>query len=107
MTYFQELLLVIGMFAVTYPVRYLPFAHAHRLRFPGWLEEALSFVPVAALTAIIAPIILFQDHQLSLDWHNTHLMASIVAFAVAWVSRSLFMTVIFGLVAFFVLKWFT
>lgn len=96
--------LIVGMFLVTYSIRYLPFAMADRVKFPDWLNEALSYVPVAALTAIIAPLIVYQDHRLNLDWHNAHLVASAVAFMVAFKTRNLLLTVIIGLSVFFVMR---
>lgn len=101
----HDLLLILGMFLVTYSIRYLPFAYAHRVHFPPWLREALSYVPIAALTAIIAPIIIYRDGDLDLSWDNNYLVASCIAMAVAWKSRSALMTVFSGLTVFFILKW--
>lgn len=101
----HDVLLISGMFAVTYSIRYLPFAYAHKLNFPLWLQEALSYVPVAALTAIIAPVILFHgEDEIDLGLYNPHLLAAIVAVVVAMRSKSLFFTVFSGLSVFFMLK---
>jgi branched-subunit amino acid transport protein len=46
------------MFAVTFGIRFGLFARAHKVTMPAWLENALKFVPVAVLSAIIAPMII-------------------------------------------------
>ena len=101
----NEILLILGMFLVTYSVRLLPFALAERLNFPYWLQNALSFVPVAALTAIIAPIIMYDDQgNFSPGLSNDQLVASVIAFAVAYKTKHLLLTVVAGLAAFFLLR---
>lgn len=101
----NEFLLILGMFMVTYSVRLLPFALAERLQFPFWLKNALSFVPVAALTAIIAPIILYDDQgQISLSLSNNHLVTSVIAFVIAYRTQHLLLTVIVGLAVFLLLN---
>lgn len=103
----SDFILILGMFMVTYSVRLLPFAMANRIQYPLWLKHALSFVPVAALSAIIAPIILLdQNDTLYLSLSNEYLLASTVAFIVAYRFKHLLLTVCSGLISFFVLKWF-
>ena len=98
-------LLIAGMALVTFLPRYLPFLLAGRIRLPAWLQQALEFVPIAVLTAIIAQVSLVREGQLSIGWDNDYLMASIVAMLVALVQRSLLVTVLCGMSAFFVLRW--
>jgi branched-subunit amino acid transport protein len=101
----HDVLLIAGMFVVTYSIRYLPFAYAHKISFPIWLQQALSYVPVAALTAIIAPVVLFHGaDNMDLSLHNAHLLAAIVAFVTSLLSRSMLFTVVSGLVVFALIK---
>lgn len=51
-------LLVAGMALVTYLPRLLPMALLEKLKFPGWLNNWLQYVPFAALGALIFPGIL-------------------------------------------------
>ena len=103
----NDFLMILGMFMVTYSVRLLPFALADRLSFPLWLQHALSFVPVAALSAIIAPIIMLDQHgSLDLSLQNDQMLAALLAFIVAYRTRHLLLTVVVGLLTFFVLKLF-
>jgi len=102
----NEALLILGMFLVTYSVRLFPFAMAHRIRFAPWLREALSYVPVAALTAIIAPIIIYDDQELiGITADNHQLWAALAAFLFALVKRTLLGTVIVGMGTYFLLRW--
>jgi branched-subunit amino acid transport protein len=46
---------------VTYLPRMLPILVGQSLKFPGWLQEWLSYVPYAVLGALIFPGILSVD----------------------------------------------
>ena len=97
--------LLIGLMAlVTYIPRYLPFALAGRIRIPARREQALDFVPIAVLTAIIAQASLYRGGALDLSLENYHALAALVAFVVALLTRHLFATIAAGLVAFALLK---
>jgi branched-subunit amino acid transport protein len=101
----HEALLIAGMFAVTFSIRYLPFAYAHKISFPLWLQQALSYVPVAALTAIIAPVVLFHGgDNLDMSLHNAHLLTAIVALVISVLSKSMLFTVASGLMVFALVK---
>ncbi|MCB1639945.1 MAG: AzlD domain-containing protein, partial [Thiothrix sp.] len=74
------LAIILGMLLVTYGIRFVLYARAHRTHIPAWMEEALKFVPVAVLTALISPMILMPEQQLNLDWHNPWLLGAVAAF---------------------------
>ncbi len=102
----NEPLLILGMFAVTFGVRYLLFAGAGRLRFPPRLSAALGFVPPAVLTAIIVPAVLIPDGQrIDASLGNPYLLAALAALGVALWRRDLLLTIVFGMSVFMVLKW--
>jgi len=92
--------LIIGMTAVTFLPRYLPLALAGRVHIPLLLRQALEFVPIAVLTAIVVQISLVRDGSISLGLDNHYLIASVVAFATALWSRHLMLTIVLGLVVF-------
>ncbi len=101
----HDVFLIAGMFVATYSIRYLPFAYAHKISFPLWLQQALSYVPVAALTAIIAPVVLFHGaDNMDLSLQNAHLVAAVVAFAISLFSRSMLFTILSGLIVFALIK---
>lgn len=49
------MLIILGMFIVTYIPRHLPFIVSKRSAFPSKVKNFLSYVPVAALGALILP----------------------------------------------------
>lgn len=100
----KEVLLIAGMFAVTFSVRYLPLMMSGRLEFPPSFERALRFVPVAVLTALIMPMILLPDGQWQLSLGSPYIVASLVAVAVAAWRKSILLTIVVGLCVFFVLR---
>lgn len=100
-----EALMILGMFVVTFGIRYLLWASAGRLSFPKALSEALTFVPVAVLTAIIVPAVLISDGSLNLSWHNPYLLAAVAAFALALWKNNLLLTISLGMLIFMLLKW--
>jgi len=100
----NELALILGMFLVTFSVRYALFAVAGRVHFPAWLSSALGFVPPAVLTAIIVPAVLMPRGELWLSPTNPWLLAALVAAMVALVRRDLLTTILVGMAAFMLLR---
>ena len=56
-----EGLMIAGMAAVTFGVRYLLFALADRIRMRPGIEASLKFIPPAVLIAIILPAVLLPQ----------------------------------------------
>jgi len=102
----SEWLLVLGMVIVTFSVRYLPLALSGRFPMPPWLERALRFVPVAVLTAISVPIMVMPNDQMALSLDNEYLVAGVVAIAIAAWRRQLLLTIVVGLLVFFMWRHF-
>ena len=92
--------------AVTFSVRYLPLVMSGRMDFPPGLERALRFVPVAVLTALTVPMVLLPQGQWAVSVNNPYLAASIVAVVVAAWRRNLMLTIVIGLLVFFVWRQF-
>lgn len=101
MVRFEELQLIIGMMLVTYLVRYPALAIVGRVKLPDQVVRALNFVPVAVLSAIIAPELLFRDGSLGLAPNNAYLAAGLVAMLVAWRWGNLLLTLAAGMGSFF------
>lgn len=95
------ILIIFGMFAVTFSIRFVLFARAHRIQLPVWLEEALAYVPVAVLTAIIMPMILIPNKQLDFSWHNPWLLGGLAAFIIGLILRQPLITITVGVLVFF------
>jgi branched-subunit amino acid transport protein len=96
-----EILMIAGMMAVTFGIRYALFALAGRIRMASWIERALTYIPPAVLTSITLPAVLLPRGEWDLSWSNPYLVAALVAtVAGAW-TRNLLATIAIGLLAFF------
>ncbi len=96
--------LILGMFLVTFSVRYLLFAVAGKVHFPPWLITGLSFVPPAVLTAIIMPAILLPQGELWAEPDNPWLLAGVFAALVSFWRKDLLTTIVAGMLFFMVLR---
>lgn len=94
----NEVILIAGMVAVTFLVRYPVLALLGKVTLPDPLLRALRYVPPAVLTAIIVPEVLLPDGQLKLT-NNGYLVAGVVAVLVSWRTKSLLLTIVIGMAA--------
>ncbi len=85
------------MSVVTYLPRLLPtlFLSGRNLRpiIIAWLR----LVPPAVLAAMLAPSLLVREERVDLGIDNLFFWAALIAFPVAWKSKSLFATVVIGM----------
>src|SRR5688572_19596333 len=89
----NELLLIFGMFLVTYASRYPLLVIVGRVQLPKRVFQALRFVPVAVLTAIIVPAMLMPQGSIFIGLNNAYLIAGIVSMLIAWRTGSLLATI--------------
>ena len=77
---------------------------AHSL--PRWLVDALFFVPIAVLTAILVPAVLIDaaTQQITV-MGNTRVVAAVVAAIIALLTRNVIATIGSGLVTLWFLQW--
>ena len=102
----HELALIAGMMTVTFLVRYAFFALGERLAFPPLAHQALRYVPVAVLTAIIVPMVLLPDGaHWQLTWHNAWLLGTLVTGLIAWRFNHLLASITGGMLVFFLFRW--
>ena len=98
----KELYLVLGMMIVTFGVRYPVLALLGKFDLPVQVIRALSFVPVAVLTAIIIPAMCIPDGEsILISTANPGLIAGTVAVLVSWKTRNLTWTILAGMGAFY------
>ncbi len=82
---------------VTFLIR-LSFIALHgRVTMPRWFTRALTFVPVAVLSAITLPEILLQNSALNLSLLNPKLIAGVFAVLVAWRTKNVWATIAVGM----------
>ena len=90
-------IIILGMAVVTYLPRLLPVWLLSSRQLPPLIAAWLRFVPVAVLAAMLLPSLLVQNEQLDFGFSNLYLWASIPTFLTAWKTRSLFGSVIVGM----------
>ncbi len=75
-----------------------------RWTMPNWLTRGLRFVPVTVLSALIAPSILRTDGLIDVSPMNPKLIAGIVALVVARRTKNVLLTVIAGMITFWLVR---
>lgn len=102
----EHLLMVAGMAAVTFMIRYSLLPLSGRIHFSEGLQRALGYVPVAVLTAIIVPAVMMPDgHNLQIAWSNPYLVGAVLTTAIGLVGRNLLVTIVGGMVVFMGWQW--
>jgi len=96
--------LMLACGAITFGIRYSFIAAEGHYQPPSWFRRLLPFVPIAALTAIVAPELLLVQGEIILGGGNHRLWAGLIAILVASVWRNTLLTIASGFVALFVLQ---
>ncbi len=102
----SECVLIAGMMAVTFGIRYFLFALSDRIRMASWIEASLKFIPPAVLTAITLPAVLLPKGDWHLSFANPYLVSALVTTAAGILTRNLLATIAIGLAAFFAYRLF-
>ena len=77
---------------------------AHGL--PRWLVDALAFVPIAVLTAILVPAVLIDPAtQQIVVKGNARIIAAVVATIIALLTRNVIATITSGLATLWFVQW--
>ncbi len=96
--------MILGLAAGTFLLRIVPLAVLTRVSFPGWLERWLRLIPGAVLAASLAQALLVQEGRIAFSATNVSLLAAVPAFAVAWRTRSVILTMLAGMAAYALLQ---
>ena len=97
-------MIVGGMF--TFGTRFLMLSGwvAHGL--PRWLIDALAFVPIAVLTAVLVPAVLIDPAtQQIIVIGNKRIVAAVVATIIALLTRNVIATISSGLATLWFVQW--
>lgn len=101
----KVVLALTGMSIVTYLPRVLPVITLSRMDLPQWFLTWLKYVPVAVLSALLAPLLTLQNGQFSIGLGNHALLAALPCFLIATKTKNLFLTVTTGILVTIVLRW--
>jgi branched-subunit amino acid transport protein len=95
---------ILGAGAVTFALRLSFIALLGRVRIPPSLGRALRFVPAAVLTAMVIPLLLYEDGALEVSLGNERLLAGLVAALIAWRTRNVLLTLGGGMATLWILQ---
>jgi len=101
----QEAVLVAGMAAVTFLVRWPVLALVSRINLPRPVLDSMKFIPPAVLTAIVVPAMLMPAGSLEIDIANAYLVAGMAAGIIAFRTRNLLLTIVLGMALFLFWRW--
>lgn len=102
----NEILLLLGMFFVTFGVRYPVLRLISQISLPAILIQGLKFVPPSVLTAIIVPTVLMPEGDTILvALTNAPLFASVIAILVSWRTKNLLLTILMSMSALLLWRW--
>ena len=97
MTFNDYLYLFGGMGLVTYLPRALPLLYLAHKNLPQWLVDWLSLIPVAILSALLAPSLFTDSATRCFDFGRPELLVAIPTLIFAVRTRSLGGTVLVGM----------
>ena len=95
---------LLGMAAVTYVPRLLPLWALSSRSLPPLVATWLHYVPVAILAAMLLPSLILVENRIDLSTNNGFLWGAIPALLIAWKTRSLFGSVVAGMLTVAVLR---
>jgi len=96
------LMLLCGV--ITFAIRYSFIAVEGHYQPPAWFRRLLPFVPIAALTALVAPELLLIEGEIVLGGGNPRLWAGVVAVIVAALWRNTLLTIGAGFLALYLIQ---
>lgn len=89
---------------ITFGMRFSLIYLFGRFQVPETMKKALHYVPPAVLSAIIFPELFLRDGAFYVSLDNTRLLAGLAAIVVAWFSKNTLITIVAGIVVFFLLQ---
>jgi len=102
MTFNDYLLLFGGMGLVTYLPRALPLLYLAHKKMPQWLIDWLSLIPVAILSALLAPSLFTEAATRSFAFGKLELFVAIPTLLFSLKTRSLGGTVLVGMLLYWI-----
>jgi len=101
-------LIIFGAAAVTFIPRVLPLMLLSRIALPEWGIRWLHYVPISVMAALVGQELFLKNGKWAPWSTNIELIAALPTFIVAMKTRSLLGTVVTGMLAVMVLRfWFS
>ncbi len=99
------LAMIVGMAVVTFLPRFLPMAFLTRWVIPERVKMGLGYIPIAILSAIVFPILFFNEGG-KMEIQPRYLLSAVPVFIFSWKVRSLWASVILGMFVYWGLGFF-
>ncbi|MEF9938266.1 AzlD domain-containing protein [Carnobacterium sp.] len=102
----QQLYLILGMAVVTYLPRMLPMLLLNNREIPEKIVRWMSFIPVSIFAALIFSDIFFWENQFSINpLENLKLIPAIIVFFIAYKTKNIMWSIVFGVVGISLMVW--
>lgn len=95
-------IIIVGL--LTFGIRLSFMLFMGKVRIMPMAQAALRFVPVAVLSALIAPALFLPRGSLDLSFSNIRLIAGIAAILVAWRTKNVLLTIVTGMACLLILQ---
>ena len=95
-------IIIVGL--LTFGIRLSFIVLMDKARISPMVQQALRFVPVAVLSALIAPALFFPKGSMDLSLGNIRLIAGILAILVAWRTKNVLLTIVMGMACLLILQ---
>ncbi len=95
-------IIIIGLLTLGIRLSFIVFMG--KMRVSSMAQQALRFVPIAVLSALIAPALFFSSGSLNVSLSNTRLIAGILAILVAWRTKNVLLTIFSGMACLLILQ---
>ncbi len=95
-------IIIVGLLTLGIRLSFIVFMD--KTRIAPMVQQALRFVPVAVLSALIAPALFFPRGSMDLSLGNIRLIAGILAILVAWRTKNVLLTIVVGMACLLILQ---
>lgn len=99
---------ILGLMLITFLTRGFFLLMGTRVELPDAFQRAIRYAPAAALVAIVVPeIFLFKTGVIAtFEWKNPHFWGGLIAVSGFLLTRSMVLTIIFGMAGFTCARWY-
>lgn len=97
-------IVMISLGLLTFATRFSFILLLEKINLPRNFQRALRFVPIAVLSAIIAPELGYSNNVLAISLTNPRLLAGLFATIVAFRTKNVILTILAGMTVFWVLQ---
>lgn len=104
MSFWEGVIAMLGLTALTIVTRGFFFLSSREVPIPGWLRQGLRYAPLAAMAAVVVPQIITNDGRLITTLADARIYAALAGGAWFFWRRSIFGTLICGLVVLLALR---